>query len=467
MENLKSYLDGELDLAQQTEVETHIRNDEDLQKMVADFRSISDTLKTADSGEPYGLDQLEQRLAGTAKATNVQANKKTWWLAGVWSLCAFVAILIAFPVFSQSKMTAKNSVLAGHYADSESKPDMAAFKSTAASAAPIVERAKSMAENMDKEPAAAPEGDQFGKDLNYSAKSSAGAAMARPEALAGSTSKKQINGVTEDQVVNGSENAKLSGGSPAKPLPNETEGQFKSDLRVLRDRQQSNSSTSLNDTPHGIYLERSGEIHIKVDDLMRSTDEVTGMVQGFGGFVTSNTMQNQVDGGAANMIIRVPTKSFSPVMSKLRAMGDVLSENSGSQDITTETVDNGARMISWADEEKRLMGELEKAKSNDEKYRIRQQLSGARANLESYKAVVKSLKDRAEYSTINITMLRGDQAEKAGATGNWSGNAFRDAKGGLGAIGQVFGTILIYGGVFIPVWLPFLIAYVVIRKRNS
>lgn len=300
---------------------------------------------------------------------------------------------------------------------------------------------------------------------------------------------KDIIGTEEDALSNGSPNArerirwapnsaspssqwydkakagKDSGRGSSAKLP-ASEGGFKSDMRAIRDKT-TQPVTSIGDTPHGIYLERAGQVQVKVDDLMRAVNEATGMVQSFHGFVTASDLQNQADGGSATMTIRVPTDSFNSTLDKLQAMGEVLSVNSNSQDITSETVDQGARMVSWADEEDRLVKELAKAKNNDQRYRIRGELRTVRANLESYRASVKSLTERAKFSTINVSFVRGDKAVKAGGTGNWSGDALKGAKDNLGSIGQVLGTMGIYFLVFSPIWLPFAIAAYYIKKKNS
>ena len=245
-----------------------------------------------------------------------------------------------------------------------------------------------------------------------------------------------------------------------------SESPFKSEMRNKRDKN-SLSIPGVPETDHGIYLERSGDIQVKVDDLKRAVNETTGMVASLDGFVTSSNSQNEVNGGIATMTLRVPTKNFTSAIDKLEAMGELITENTGSQDITNETVDNSARMISWADEEDRLVKELEKTKNNDQRYRLKQLIGQARANLEAHKANVNSLLERAKYSTIQLSLLRGDKAVKVGGPSNWSGDALRGAKENLSSIGQVLGTAGIYFLVFAPIWLPFAIAAYVIRKKTK
>ncbi|MBI1334328.1 MAG: DUF4349 domain-containing protein [Armatimonadetes bacterium] len=467
MENIKSYLDGELDLAQQTEVETHLRNDSQLQKMVEDFKTISDTLRTADAGEPYGFDKLQERLQKSG-ADRKKETQKIWRIATYLSLGmgSLIVAAMIFPVFAQSKVAAKAS---------SEKSDV-----TASAAKQMTEKSRLSA--------------QYQNPVNGAAPTMAGKAPMSPgDSTTDSPALSESNGVSglsrysggglpgdaeADKAVDGASikgmpeqmsQAKGSGYIPADSMKKaaEPETPFKSQMRDIRDKT-ANAPVTLNDTPHGIYLERTGEIRLQVEDLLRSVDEVTGMVQGFDGFVVNNQMQNTEDGGSANMVVRVPTKNYSGAMNKLRNMGKVLSESGASQDITSETVDSSTRMISWADEEDRLVKAMDKAKTEHEKNVLRREIAEVRVNLNAYRAQVKSLTERSQYSTITVDLLRGDKADQAGGStsSNWSGNAFKDAKSGLGSVGQVLGVVCIYALVFTPVWLPFAIAAYIVRKKN-
>ena len=216
------------------------------------------------------------------------------------------------------------------------------------------------------------------------------------------------------------------------------------------------------DTPVGIYVERQGDIQVKVDNLLQTVDLVTGIAKTLDGFIVSSNVSRKEDGGEAVVVFRVPTSNFATAMTKLQQTGEVLSLNNSSQDITGETVDNTSRMFSWADEEQRLIEELKKAKGND-KWRIRTELNQVRANLEAYRASVKSLRDRAKYSTITANFVSGDTG-----TGNssWAKDSLKGATGGLSEIGRILGSITIYVLVLSPIWLPFVIVGLIIRSRN-
>lgn len=439
MENLKAHLDGQLNATDASAVDTHLETHEDLREMRDQFVLITNTLKTTETGEPYGQEKLFERL-NASKTTPVQ-DKKVWRLATMFSIVSFAIIgLVSFPMFNSSsaEVAAKSM-------------DMAEAASTGSPA--FAEKAKSEPQIGGASPPSAgtwhqPQdgaGDEIaGKDLNQ--------------------------GLPDGQWYQNTQAPSASSASPKlKGMPSlPEESEFKRNMRAERDKV-ANGSVSVNqplDTPKGIYLERSGDVKVKVEDVGRAVNEATGMVATLGGFVVNTNVSNGTEGGIGTITLRIPTKNFVTAMQKIEEMGERLSSNSTSNDITTETITESTSMISWADEEARLIKELNASRNSDDKWRIRQQLSQVRVNLEVHRANVKSLKERGEFSTLAVQFLSGDKADGT-TNSNWSGTAFRDAKGGLGDVGKVFGTIAIYGLVFSPVWLPFLIAYVVIRKRNS
>jgi hypothetical protein len=219
---------------------------------------------------------------------------------------------------------------------------------------------------------------------------------------------------------------------------------------------------------YGVYLERTGSATIKVEDLGRTADEVAGIVQNYKGFVTAKSINDSQDFGTGSMQIRVPTVSFNALQNDIKKLGDLVSLNENSQDITAETVDNTSRMYTWAQEELRLVELLNKTSNFENKMRVRRQLNEVRANLESYRANVKSLRERANFSTLSLTLQRGDNPNGGmqGSNGSWSRNVGRDALGGLKAVGQTAGTLGIYALVFTPVWLPIAIMGYLLKRRS-
>lgn len=363
MENLKSFLDGELDLAGKAEVETHLRQDVELAKMSADFSALSGALKGVDPGQPYGLDKLQARLS----TTSVAESKKIWRFAGWSSVMGLLLVVAMIPLLQNPKNAAKSQSVFR----SDSAAETAEVSASAAPAAPMV------------------------------AKSSAAESLADPMSPAGGESEesatpefaKKSKDVFNEERSRPTYRTKVATGGL---LPAEDEAKL-------------NMSIGKNSpgAPYGVYLEKSGSVSIEVEDLMRAIDEATGMVTGLKGFVVTSDVQNTEKGGSARMTLRIPSENFPAAMNKLQGMGEVRQVNSASQDITGETVTSAAKTRSWADQEQQLIDELAKSKNRDEKWRIRGELSNVRANLEAEKSQLTNLKERGNFSTIEVTFTRG------------------------------------------------------------
>ncbi len=451
MENLKSFLDGELDLAGKAEVETHLRQDAELAAMSKDFAALSGALKSVDAGVPYGLDQLQAKLS----TASVAESKKIWRFAGWSSVLGLAMVVVMIPALKggggaadamKSPPMSRNVITSLSKGAEKSSPEMSGADATATPAAPMAgETAAAGSVAVDPiQPQGelefakkAPEGDVVRDGSAYGIRPEMeNKSLDYPDARRSRTTWQ----IREDPTLQKAKSV----------LP--ADDKAKLDMSIGKNTP---------GAPYGVYLEKSGNVTVEVEDLMRAVDEATGMVTQLKGFVVTSDVQNTADGGSAHMTLRVPTDNFPAAMNKLQAMGEVKVVNSASQDITGETVSSAAQTRSWADEEKRLIDELNKSRNRDEKWRIRAELSNVRANLEAQKAQLNNLKERGNFSTIQATFTRGASG------GGWAKGAFGDAKSGLGSLGQVLGTVGIYFLVFIPVWLPLAIAgWMVSRRRR-
>lgn len=423
MENLKSFLDGELDLAGKAEVETHLRQDAELAKMSADFSALSGALKGVDPGQPYGLEQLQARLS----TTTVAESKKIWRFAGWSSVMGLLLVVAMIPSLKGGGGMAETAAIY----KSKAAPEFSAAGVAASPAPPM-----------------------------SSAESEASAADLMPEQL--ESAKESKSETDELSWEPGSEGTAMFR-SPRTQAQARVKGKIATGgLLPAEDEAKLNMSIGKNSpgAPYGVYLEKSGNITIEVEDLMRAVDEATGMVAGLKGFVVTSDMQNTEKGGSARMTLRIPSDNFPTAMNKLQEMGEVRQVNSASQDITGETVTTAAKTRSWADQEKQLIDELAKSRNRDEKWRIRGELSNVRANLEAEKSQLNNLKERGNFSTIEVTFTRGASG------GGWAKGALGDATSGLGSVGQIVGTLGIYFLVFIPVWLPLAIAGWMVNRRR-
>jgi hypothetical protein len=132
--------------------------------------------------------------------------------------------------------------------------------------------------------------------------------------------------------------------------------------------------------------------------------------------------------------------------------GDVLSEATSEQDVTTAVVDLEARLKNLQASEVQYRSLLEKAIKIEDILAVQARLDDVRGQIEQLQAQDKEMTGLANLATLTVSLVPG--AVQA-ATGNWDpGKTVTDAYASLVGVGQTVATGAIW---FAIVWLPALL----------
>jgi hypothetical protein len=90
----------------------------------------------------------------------------------------------------------------------------------------------------------------------------------------------------------------------------------------------------------------SGTVSLSSKDVAETRQEVQRIVDAQGGDVTEENTETDEDGEASysRFVVRVPSAKFSAAMSALEAVDGVVASNRGSEDVTTQVIDNDVRV---------------------------------------------------------------------------------------------------------------------------
>lgn len=209
-------------------------------------------------------------------------------------------------------------------------------------------------------------------------------------------------------------------------------------------------------------LIRSSDLEIKVNNAFEAHDSFQRTVRDWDGFVLNANVSTVEKTTRATLQVRVPEGRFEEALLALRKMGQVLRENSTGEDVTAQVIDSRTRVEILADEESNLVKRLAAAKSEQQRSVIRYELTRIRIELQSWKAQAKALDEQTKYSTLNVSFV----SDGSSVSGGRFGETWSNATGALGGVGTGLGQMLIYVGVFSPIWLPLvLIGWLVYRRR--
>jgi len=147
-------------------------------------------------------------------------------------------------------------------------------------------------------------------------------------------------------------------------------------------------------------------------------DAAKEYVTSLGGYVQSSNSgvgyldhrRQKMIGASTNLQLRVPSLLFRETMIYLRRSlaehdeQDIQSESESVNDVTEQYVDQSSRALSLAGTHAALLKLLERATTTKDVLSVRRELRQVVQELESKKAQMKSLKSRADYSHINLSL---------------------------------------------------------------
>lgn len=152
---------------------------------------------------------------------------------------------------------------------------------------------------------------------------------------------------------------------------------------------------------------------IETTKFDESLNGINALMNAYGAYVESSyiTGKNYADTyygyptyRSANLTIRVPADKLTAMTDNLSSIGNVLSSNKQSQNITVQFIDTESRLKACRAEETSLLAMLEKAETVEVILTIQQRLSDVRYEIESLTSTLKNWQNQVDYSTVVLTI---------------------------------------------------------------
>jgi hypothetical protein len=201
------------------------------------------------------------------------------------------------------------------------------------------------------------------------------------------------------------------------------------------------------------------EIEIEKGKFQETMFALTNLAEQNGGFVASSESYSDSEGNltSGRITIRVPSKSFSPALNKIKEMGTVKNISSYGQDVTQEYIDLESRLRNYEAQEKVLLELMKQSKKVSDSIEVQRELSNVQGEIEIIKGRMRYLDDMVSFSTIDVYFHEPEPISSA------SGLGFIEAlkRGARGAI-RVFNSIVVALIASSPVWIIIVIIAIII-----
>ena len=146
-----------------------------------------------------------------------------------------------------------------------------------------------------------------------------------------------------------------------------------------------------------------------MEGVQEAVDRVKVVAESFGGFVERLSSFGNDDRQSASMTVRVPQAQFEAALDQIRLLGDVQSENIGSDDVSEQFIDLEARLKSALREEDSLLSLLSRSLNISDIISIERELARVRSTIEQLQGQLNFLERRVDLSTIFIELFPPDE----------------------------------------------------------
>ncbi|QOC93699.1 DUF4349 domain-containing protein [Micromonospora craniellae] len=173
----------------------------------------------------------------------------------------------------------------------------------------------------------------------------------------------------------------------------------------------------------------TGSIRVQVDDVEAAARAATGAATRAGGFVGGDQRRSSDADAVAELTLRVPADRFYPVVEELAGLGRQERRQIDTEDVTEETVDLDARIITQRARVESARRLLDRADSISDLISLENELARREADLASLEAKKRRLADLTALSTITVTLVGPDVSTAdeereigflAGLSGGWT-----------------------------------------------
>ncbi|RNL64188.1 DUF4349 domain-containing protein [Nocardioides marmoriginsengisoli] len=192
-----------------------------------------------------------------------------------------------------------------------------------------------------------------------------------------------------------------------------------------------------------------GQISLHAKDVDKARFDLRKLLDGLDGTIANeeSTADDDGDTERIRLELRVPSARFDEAMDSLTELGTLVDRKRTSEDVTTQVIDNNARVRSQKLSLERIRALLAQAKTLNQVISIEEQLSQRQAELDSLEQQQKYLADQTSLATIGLYLSRPDDE----AAGDDEDDTFLSGlKNGWEHLGSATSAVLTGLGTVLP-----------------
>lgn len=236
-------------------------------------------------------------------------------------------------------------------------------------------------------------------------------------------------------------------------------------------------ANNIRTTNQSLYREdrmviKNASISVQVEGFDEAREAIVNKVESLGGYVENanvwvNYTYNGKDYRQGSFTLRVPTDQYNDVLSGLKGLGKVQSENVSATDVTKQYRDTASTIENLKISEQRLQELLRAATQVPDLLAIENELTRIRNDINLYTEQIKTWEHLVDLSTISVELIEVEALDpKIEPIDNtlWS-RAYAGLIQTLNGIKGFFEELVVKVVAYFPVWIIGLpVGFIFIRK---
>ena len=149
-----------------------------------------------------------------------------------------------------------------------------------------------------------------------------------------------------------------------------------------------------------VLVIKNGTISLHVPAIAAAVTTATDKVGALGGYVSGSKQSGTGGDLHATLTFRIPSAQWDVTLNAVRGIGEVIDEETSTEDVTTKVVDLGARIRNLQVTEQALQSIMDKAAVIQDVLSVQDELTSTRGEIEQLTSEKAHLEEQAAYSTL-------------------------------------------------------------------
>ncbi len=159
-----------------------------------------------------------------------------------------------------------------------------------------------------------------------------------------------------------------------------------------------NNNEIINEFQKNRMLIWKASLSLEVDNINKATERIIEITKENKGYIEDK----RLDDNSSFLSLRIPTQNLNSALENFSALGNILSKDISATDTTDKYIDVDSRLKNKVVLRDRLKKLLEKAFSITDVLAIEKELNRVQSDIDSMTALLKSIKNKVDFSTVNI-----------------------------------------------------------------